>query len=151
MPSWILESSQSELTSRGLAEPLDPAVQIGIASEAMANWRVPRTASLCLLFAGAAAAAGFAQQLGLTTGTVEYSCEVQQDVTTLGGLFFAAFQVLRMRPRGLLWCSPECRTWLQFLTRNTFKRWESNNYHGDGSGGGDAETANHCAIVMSTA
>ena len=87
MPSWISSSSQVELTSRGLAEPLDAAVQIGIVTKAMSDWRFDRTKSLCLLFAGAGAAAGFAQEMGLVTGTVEYSCEVRQDVTTLCGFF----------------------------------------------------------------
>ena len=149
MPSWISEASQAALASRGLTEPLDAVVQIGIVTSAMSTWSVNRGSSLCLLFAGASAAACHAQAMGLSTGTVEYSYEIQQDVTTLCGLFFAAFQVLRLDRRGLLWCSPECRTWLSFLTRYTYSRRDENDWHGTGHR--DSQKANHCAIVMPTA
>ena len=102
MPSWISDTSHAALASRGLTEPLDAVVQIGIVTCVMSAWSVDRDSQLCLLFAGAAGAAGHAQAMGLSTGTVEYTYEIQQDVTTLCGLFFAAFQVLRLNRRGLL-------------------------------------------------
>ena len=92
VPSWILDASETTLSTNGLTEPLEASVQIGLVAHAISTWDVLRTVSLCLLFAGAADAARHAEQMGLSTGTVEYSCEIQQDVTSLCGLFLQRFK-----------------------------------------------------------
>jgi len=54
-----------------------------------------------------------------------------EDATVLSGVMFAGLLVCRLVVGGLLWCSPQCSTWLGWLSRNYSKRELSNNYMGD--------------------
>ena len=54
-----------------------------------------------------------------------------EDVTALAGLIWAGLCVGTLLPSALLWISPQCSTWLCFLSRATFKRSEENCFFGD--------------------
>eukprot|EP00959_Pyramimonas_sp_CCMP1952_P333298 6978936-Pyramimonas_sp.AAC.1 len=85
---------------------------MGIAFEVSSLWTVWRTDTLCLLFAGHSEACRFAKQHGHSTSSVEYAIEFDQDVTRLTGMLWALWCIMSFKVGGLLWCSPECRTWL---------------------------------------
>ena len=147
VPSWIHEDAEELLAQRGLVEPLDPPILLELAQQASAKWVIYRSASLVLLFSGMGEAARFGQDWGLDTFTVERLDASDQDVTCLVGCLYAAYCVMKLLPNGLLWASPECRTWLVFVSRHTYKRGHENNYLGDGHKVPVRE-ANCCAMIL---
>lgn len=147
VPSWLIQEAKEMLAQGSLVEPLDPPMLLNLVQQASAKWTISRSASLVLLFSGLGEAARFGQDWGLDTFTVERLDSSDQDVTSLVGCLYAAYCVMKLLPSGLMWASPECRTWLVFVSRHSFKRGHENDFLGDGSKGPVRE-ANCCALVL---
>ena len=106
--------------------------------EVLSNWKVEpqdRFLDLILIFAGDGEAAEKGETLGLQVRTLEVRDDPWQDINCLMGALYCAWMAISLKPRGLAWMSPECKTWLSFLTRKTFKRVDgcSSNILGDES------------------
>eukprot|EP00959_Pyramimonas_sp_CCMP1952_P186356 3896871-Pyramimonas_sp.AAC.1 len=82
----------------------------------------PMVLDMALLFSGQAQAADIAAEKGMRCGTLDKADDECQDITAVSGLMFAMFLILSLKKRGLVWMSPECSTWLVFISRSSYKR-----------------------------
>ena len=80
----------------------------------------------CLeLFAGKYRLTAAVQDAGFTALPFDKVLDPEQNVLCEGGFELAFRLLLRVRPGGLLWAAPECKTWV-FVSRSTYKRSNSN-------------------------
>eukprot|EP00959_Pyramimonas_sp_CCMP1952_P173868 3633018-Pyramimonas_sp.AAC.1 len=149
VPSWIQCAARDALARSGCVEPLTVFELLPIALGVASQWNVERTAVLVLLFSGEGASAKHAQDtFGVDTRTIERTDEPCQCVLTLCGLLYAIYCVYEIVPKGTMWASPECRTWLMWLSRGTYKRSADNCFLGDEELG-PVQEANSCAVILS--
>ena len=83
---------------------------------------VERTAHLFLLFGGHCQAADKVDEHGGEAVSVDALIHPSHDMSKLEGVLLATYCGLKVRVAGQTWSSPECKTWLSFLTRDSFGR-----------------------------
>lgn len=80
--------------------------------------------------------------------TFDRGSHPDQDISTLKGVMIAAWLAMQVKAGGLMWASPECKTWLSFLSRATFQRaWGPFSILGNGKHV-VAEAANTTSVVL---
>eukprot|EP00959_Pyramimonas_sp_CCMP1952_P459146 9477781-Pyramimonas_sp.AAC.2 len=144
VPSWITREARSVAEQCGYTAdqvntpclvdmanllPMLDAVRHGWMS---CNEPFPRVLDLVLVFAGDSQAAVKANEKGMMCGTIDKLHGDDQDITSIVGMLYAVFLIVSLKVDALAWFSPECSTWLTFLSRGTYKRCScGNNILGD--------------------
>lgn len=121
--------SASHLCGRQALEPfaIDECTMVNLCFAEMLTWRECATArffkfDLVLLFAGEMTAATEGFKRGMRVGTFDISRDPWENSNTLMGCLYMTFLVYCVKPGGIVWCSPECRSFLSFLSRDAFLR-----------------------------
>ena len=123
------------------------AQMVMIAQEASQTWRIERTTTLVLLFGGKGEAATCIEAMGHVGMVLDIKYSALHDATELVGVFAGTYAVHTCVEFGTVWSSQECKTWLSYVSRHSFKRTKEDVY-----GPADnmhVEKQNTCAVVAS--
>lgn len=108
---------------------------------------VPRKLGWAEICSGKAGNTKAVEQLGVPGATFDRLDDPAEDLCTAGGLMYAGFIVLCIVAGGSLWLSPECCTWLPFVSiRHSKRNRAGHSLEGDTTRR-DVQEANHCAYA----
>ena len=147
--AWaIAEREAAELVEISACPNPNMSQKLRMAHAFAQKWgnAVERTLHLLLLFGGASQAAEFVWDHGGEAISIDTVIDRKHDQTTLPGLLFSTYCALKLRVKGHLWGSAECKTWLSFLTRYTFKRTAEDMWGPEDRG--HIEAQNNCNMVV---
>lgn len=99
------------------------------------QWNGPKLSNLHLVefFAGCARFSGTARDMGFSVSAFDKLLHPSADICKLSGFVLAGILVCLIVPGGLLWASPQCSSWLQFVSLANHKRGPKNLFWGNAS------------------
>eukprot|EP00959_Pyramimonas_sp_CCMP1952_P012269 259052-Pyramimonas_sp.AAC.1 len=138
----------ADVIFKPLAMPIDK--MLSAVAEDVGHWPpVDRTLDLALVCGGEAGIKFVAEMRGLKAASFELLDNPCMNFLSLGGLIIMVDMTRRVKRRGTLWISPECRTWLSYLSRATYQRDAVNGILGEARHAANQQTLSDAnATVM---
>ena len=125
-----------------------------IAVRHSSSWEPKRCLNLLLLFGGKAGAAKKMNEMNMGAKSLDKINDASEDILCITGCLQTTYWVMSVVRHGTVWASPECRTWLSFISRKTYGRtsdstgiWGSENVTAKSAL--TAQSANDVAVLLS--
>ena len=126
---WIRATTIAIVTSVGCPEQaafashgIAPAQLLTALEKSALTWNVPRTNDLALICSGEGGAAVYADKIGLNATTMDWINGEWYNLLAPIGVVYAMWCILSLKPKALMWASPNCKSWLSFISRNWSQR-----------------------------
>lgn len=118
------------------------------------SWEPKRCLNLLLLFGGQGGAAKKMNEMNMRAESLDKKNDASEDILCITGCLQTVYWVKSVVRYGTVWASPECRTWLSFISRATYGRTsDSIGIWGSGNMAADsvltAQSANDVAVLLS--
>ena len=112
------------ITAEALEEPrlLSPEAMVQIAVMYETTWKPDRYLHLLLLYGGEGGAAIKMKEIGYCADSLDRINNPMEDILTIKGWLLTLYLVKCVVRHGTVWMSPECKTWLSFISRHIRSR-----------------------------
>eukprot|EP00959_Pyramimonas_sp_CCMP1952_P460143 9479387-Pyramimonas_sp.AAC.1 len=135
---WAVSRGVHLLTAIGMTAdilftPRALPIQQMVCAVAQDVWAWPhadRIFDVALVCGGEAGIKFAAEMRGLRAASFDVCDNPCMNLLSLGGLIMLVDMSRRVKRGGTVWMSPECRTWLSYLSRNTYQRDAGDNILG---------------------